>query len=76
VGRYKSRKDDTEIEPKGLTAMGQSPEDAEYTPRNTTTEEGEILSQLFEYTLPGWSATDNVEHQIQDEAGLGGLILL
>ena len=39
-------------EPEGLTAMEQSPEDARYLPPNTTTEEGESLSQLFEYTLP------------------------
>jgi hypothetical protein len=40
-----------------LEAMEQSPEDAGYLPLDTTTEEGESLSQLFEYTLPDWALT-------------------
>jgi hypothetical protein len=35
---------------------------------NTTFEEGESLTQLFEYTLPDWAATDNDKHPIEDEA--------
>ena len=50
-----------------LEAMEQSPEDAGYLPLNTTTEEGESLSQLFEYTLPDW-ALNNDDHLIEDEA--------
>jgi hypothetical protein len=60
--------DDTDIEPGGLTAMEQSPEDAGYSPTHApTVEEGENLDSLFEYTLPDW-ALNNDENQIEDEA--------
>ena len=49
-------------------AMEQSPEDAGYSPLNTTTKEGESLSQLFEYTLPDWAVTDKDKHPTGDEA--------
>jgi hypothetical protein len=62
--------DDTDTEPEGLAAMEQSPEDARYSPMHApTVEDGENLDSLFEYTLPDWAATDNAEHQIEDEAG-------
>jgi hypothetical protein len=63
-----AEQEESDSEPAVLAAMEQSPEDAGYSPLNTTTEEGESLSQLFEYTLPDW-VTDNDRHPIQDEAG-------
>jgi hypothetical protein len=47
---------DDEAEDLNLEVMEQSPEDAGHYPMlANTTEEGESLSQLFEYTLPEWA---------------------
>ena len=44
--------------------MEQSPEDAGHYPMlANTTEEGESLSQLFEYTLPDWAIPERPEQQ-------------
>ena len=40
---------------------------------NTTTEEGESLSQLFEYTVPEWLG-HNDDHLTEDEPSLGNAI--
>jgi hypothetical protein len=47
--------------------MEQSPEDAGYSPPLATTfEEGEILIQLFEYTLPEWALNnDNQQSRLK-----------
>ena len=47
-----AEQEESDDEPGDREVMEQSPEDAGYSPRNTTTEEGESLSQLFEYTIP------------------------
>jgi hypothetical protein len=51
--------------------MEQSPEDAWHSPMlATTTEEGESLSQLFEYTLPDWAIPKRpgiTNHPIEEE---------
>jgi hypothetical protein len=66
--QHAETEDDTDIEPEGLTAMEQSPEDAGYSPMHApTAEEGENLDSLFEYTLPDW-ALNNDNHPIEDEA--------
>jgi hypothetical protein len=41
---------------------------------NTTFEEGESLTQLFEYTLPDWLANNNVEHLIEEETRLANAV--
>ncbi|OGE46685.1 hypothetical protein PENARI_c137G10200 [Penicillium arizonense] len=48
-------------------AMEQSPEDAGHSPPLATTfEEGESLTQLFEYTLPGWAMNnDNQQSRLK-----------
>ena len=51
-----SEESDDEAEDLNLEVMEQSPEDAGHYPMlANTTEEGESLSQLFEYTLPEWA---------------------
>jgi hypothetical protein len=41
---------------------------------NTTFEEGESLTQLFEYTLPDWVVNNNIEHLIEEEARLANAV--
>jgi hypothetical protein len=54
-----------------LEIMEQSPEDAGHSPTlATTTEKGENLSQLFEYTLPDWAVPrrpETTNHLIEEE---------
>jgi hypothetical protein len=57
---------DDEAEDLNPEAMEQSPEDAGYSPTNTTFEEGESLTQLFEYTLPDWALNnDNQQSRLK-----------
>jgi hypothetical protein len=62
---------DDEAEGLNPEAMEQSPEDAGYSPPlATATEEGESLSQLFEYTLPDWAIPKRpktINHPIEEE---------
>jgi hypothetical protein len=56
-----------EAEDLNLEVMEQSPEDAGYSPPLATTfEEGESLTQLFEYTLPDWALNnDNQQSRLK-----------
>jgi hypothetical protein len=47
-----AEQEESDDEPGGLAAIEQCPKDAGHSPPNTTTEEGENISQLFEYTVP------------------------
>jgi hypothetical protein len=53
-----------------LEVMEQSPEDAGHSPLLTTTfEEGESLTQLFEYTLPDWAIPERPETTMNSNRG-------
>jgi hypothetical protein len=53
-------------EAEDLMAVERSPEDAGYSPPNTTTKEGESLSQLFEnICLIGWETTMSTKFRMK-----------
>ena len=61
-----AEQEESDDEAEDLTeVMEQSPEDAGHYPMlANTTEEGESLSQLFEYTLPDWAIPNGLKQQI------------
>jgi ribonuclease HI len=66
-----TQQEESDDETGDLEIMEQSPEDVGYSPMLAPTlEEGESLTQLFEYTLPDWVVNNNIEHLIEEEARL------